>query len=160
MERTPSPPRRIRTPPAPLHGDNYEPFSPRRSSRVAAQRDTHIHLEKHSPRGRRDITPTAASKRKQTARMSNFTLSPPSSPITSPQLRSPRSSRRAQVDSAPFDSDTDRAAPTPARRLFANMAPVSHLQDKRTLWADCFSKTTTAIALSLTFGTSQPLYTY
>lgn len=43
MATTPSPGGRVRTPPPPLHGpryDTYEPYSPRRSTRVAAQRST------------------------------------------------------------------------------------------------------------------------
>ncbi len=132
MERTPSPPRRVHTPPAPMYGDTYEPFSPRRSSRVAAQRDSHLHLhrEQTSPRTRRDITPTASSKR-SAARANPFALSPPSSPVSPPpqqqqQLRSPRSTRRAPLELNPLDSDSDHAAPTPARRfLAATMAPVS-----------------------------------
>jgi hypothetical protein len=128
MERTPSPPRRLHTPPAPLHGDNYEPFSPRRSSRVAAQRDTHLHHEQPSPRTRRDITPTATTKRSATRAPTNtFALSPPSSPISPQQyqLRSPRSTRRAPLDFNPLDSDSDNVAPTPARRFLSTMAPVS-----------------------------------
>lgn len=127
MERTPSPPRRIHTPPAPLHGDTYEPFSPRRSSRVAAQRDIHSHQQERStPRTRRDITPTASSSKRSAARANaSFALSPPSSPVTSQQPRSPRSIRRAPLDLNPLDSDSDNAAPTSSRRtLFANMAPV------------------------------------
>lgn len=126
MERTPSPPRRLHTPPAPQHGDNYEPFSPRRSTRVAAQRDLHLHHEHNSPRARRDVTPTASSKRKATARISNFTLSPPSSPISSPQHRSPRSTRRAHPEAPALDSDSDHMAPTPARRFRSIMGPVRH----------------------------------
>ncbi|RDI88853.1 hypothetical protein Vi05172_g1196 [Venturia inaequalis] len=41
MTTTPSPGGRVHTPPPPLHGpryDNYEPYSPRRSTRVAAKR--------------------------------------------------------------------------------------------------------------------------
>ncbi len=41
MATTPPPPTRVKTPSTPLHGSRYEhsgPFSPRRSSRVAAQR--------------------------------------------------------------------------------------------------------------------------
>ncbi|KAF1842192.1 uncharacterized protein K460DRAFT_370177 [Cucurbitaria berberidis CBS 394.84] len=119
MERTPSPPRRLHTPPAPLHGDTYEPFSPRRSTRVAAQRG--LHHEQTSPRSRRDITPTASTKR-SAARASAFALSPPSSPISPQQLRSPRSTRRARLDLHPLDSDSDHVAPTPAR-LLSTMAP-------------------------------------
>jgi hypothetical protein len=124
MDRTPSPPRRLRTPPAPLHGDNYEPYSPRRSTRVAAQRDTHLHSHREtiatiSPRARRDVTPTATYKRKATARVSNFTLSPPSSPISSPPQRSARTMSRA-IPQVPLDSEPEHIAPTPARRLFAS----------------------------------------
>ncbi|RMZ71503.1 hypothetical protein GMOD_00006624 [Pyrenophora seminiperda CCB06] len=126
MERTPSPPRRVHTPPAPMYGDTYEPFSPRRSSRVAAQRDSHLHLhrEQTSPRTRRDVTPTASSK-PSVARANPFALSPPSSPVSPKHnLRSPRSTRRAPLDLNPLDSDSDHAAPTPARRFLATaMAP-------------------------------------
>ncbi|KAF1920743.1 hypothetical protein BDU57DRAFT_439779 [Ampelomyces quisqualis] len=125
MQRTPSPSRRVHTPPAPVHGfaDSYEPYSPRRSTRVAAQRDIHLHpAPKHtSPRSRRDVTPTASSKRKATARISHFTLSPPSSPVTSPQHRSPRTMRRAHFEAGPPDSESDRPAPTPARRFPSTM---------------------------------------
>lgn len=129
MERTPSPPRRVHTPPAPFHGDNYEPFSPRRSSRVAAQRDTHPHHEQSSPRTRRDITPTASSKR-SVARPSYFGLSPPSSPTSPQQLRSPRSTRRAPLDFNPLDSDSDHVAPTPARRFLSAMPSVSRSESR------------------------------
>ena len=136
MERTPSPSRRLHTPPAPFHGDNYEPYSPRRSTRVAAQRDSHLHSHREtiattatiSPRTRRDVTPTASSKRRATARINNFTLSPPSSPISSPQQhRSPRTMRRA-IPQAPLDQEPEHAAPTPARRLLASQLPVRHFQ--------------------------------
>lgn len=129
MERTPSPSRRLHTPPAPIHGfaDSYEPYSPRRSTRVAAQRELHSHhAPSHgNPRSRRDVTPTASSKRKATARISNFTLSPPSSPIASPQQRSPRTQRRAHFEANPLDSESDLPAPTPARRLQSAMAKVN-----------------------------------
>ncbi|CBX91041.1 hypothetical protein LEMA_P060750.1 [Plenodomus lingam JN3] len=117
MERTPSPPRRIHTPPAP--GTSYEPFSPRRSSRVAAQRDAHLHHEQPAPRTRRAVTPTASSK-PSIVRAANLALSPPSSPV-SPQhhARSPRSTRRTRLETA--DSDCDHAAPTPARRFLSAM---------------------------------------
>lgn len=124
MNRTPSPPRRVHTPPAPLHGDNWEPFSPRRSSRVAAQRG--IHLEQtdtvRAPRTKRDVTPTASS-RKPVARASDFTLSPPSSP-GSPQHRTPHSTRRALLPAAAaLDSDSDQLPLTSGRRFLASMAP-------------------------------------
>ncbi|KAI8937328.1 hypothetical protein NX059_006535 [Plenodomus lindquistii] len=119
MERTPSPPRRIHTPPAP--GTSYEPFSPRRSSRVAAQRDahTHIHHEQATPRTRRDVTPTASSKR-SIVRAANFALSPPTSPVSPKHhTRTPRSVRRTHLE--PLDSDSDHPAPTPARRFLSAM---------------------------------------
>ncbi|OAL49722.1 hypothetical protein IQ07DRAFT_588247 [Pyrenochaeta sp. DS3sAY3a] len=121
MERTPSPPRRLHTPPAPLYGDSYEPFSPRRSSRVAAQHGLHHEQTTPRPRVRRDVTPTASAKR-SLARPSNFTLSPPSSPSSPHHLRSPRSTRRAPHDFNTLDSDSDHVAPTPARRLLSTMA--------------------------------------
>jgi hypothetical protein len=131
MDRTPSPPRRVRTPPAPLHGsryDNYEPFSPRRSSRVAAQHGTHIHpyhdQTTSPPRTRtvRDVTPTNF-RPKSISRTAHFALSPPSPPSSPAKARSPRSTRRAQHDTAALDSDSEPFAPTPARRLLSAMAP-------------------------------------
>lgn len=137
MERTPSPPPRLHTPPAPFHGD-YEPYSPRRSTRVAAQRDTHPHSHSHREtigrastmgRARRDVTPTASSKRKATARITNnYALSPPSSPITSPQhhLQSPQRSPRKMARTTQAPVDAEAPAPTPARRLLASQAQVCH----------------------------------
>ncbi|KAL5442004.1 hypothetical protein PMIN06_008857 [Paraphaeosphaeria minitans] len=133
MDRTPSPPRRVRTPPAPLHGpkyDNYEPFSPRRSSRVAAQHGSHSHPHPHheqltSPARKRivrDVTPTS-SRLKSINRTAHFALSPPSSPSSPAKAPSPRSTRRAQHQPAALDSDSEHFAPTPARRLLSTMAP-------------------------------------
>ncbi|KAF2133126.1 hypothetical protein P153DRAFT_331556 [Dothidotthia symphoricarpi CBS 119687] len=118
MERTPSPSRRVHTPPGPLHGDNWQPFSPRRSSRVA-QRS--LHHEQTIARTRRDVTPTSTAK--HVARALAFDLSPPTSPVSPPKHRTPRSVRRAHHEPAPFDSDSDHAAPTPARRFLSTMAP-------------------------------------
>lgn len=154
MERTPSPSRRLHTPPAPVHGyaDSYEPYSPRRSTRVAAQRELHSHHApaNGSPRSRRDITPTASSKRKATARISNFTLSPPSSPITSPQQRSPRTQRRAHFEANPLDSESDQPAPTPARRFQSatakSMYPTpSETPRKRPLQSEASLKSTARV---------------
>lgn len=144
MERTPSPPRRLHTPPAPLHGDHYEPFSPRRSSRVAAQRG--LHHEQTSPRPRRDVTPTASTKRSVT-RVSHFALSPPSSPVSPQQHRSPRSTRRVHLDPNPLDSDSDHLAPTPGRRLQSTMAPVSQ-PTPHGPGSDCDCQTATAAELA------------
>ncbi|KAJ4382392.1 hypothetical protein N0V86_002727 [Didymella sp. IMI 355093] len=124
MDRTPPPARRVHTPPAPLHGDDWEPFSPRRSSRVAARRG--LHLEQtdpaRTPRSRRDVTPPASS-RKAVARTSNFTLSPPTSPATSPN-RTPHSTRRALFRAEPaLGSDSDQPRTTSGSRFLASMAP-------------------------------------
>ena len=130
MDRTPSPSRRVRTPPAPLHGpkyDNYEPFSPRRSSRVAAQHNTHLHThhaQTTSPtrkRTIRDTTPTS-SRQKPVTRTAHFALSPPSSPTSPAKVRSPRSTRRVTYDTTALDSDSDNLAPAPARQLFPALA--------------------------------------
>ncbi|KAF1978705.1 hypothetical protein BU23DRAFT_230611 [Bimuria novae-zelandiae CBS 107.79] len=130
MDRTPSPPRRVRTPPAPLHGpkyDNYEPFSPRRSSRVAAQHNTHLHPHPEAsaspPRKRtiRDVTPTNSGP-KSVTRTARFALSPPSSPVSPAKARSPRSTRRIQRDAAALDSDSDNPTIAPARNLFPTLA--------------------------------------
>ncbi|KAF1932605.1 uncharacterized protein M421DRAFT_416229 [Didymella exigua CBS 183.55] len=124
MDRTPSPSRRVHTPPAPLHGDDWEPFSPRRSSRVAAQRGLHLEqtVPARAPRTRRDVTPSASS-RKAVARTSNFTLSPPSSPVSSPK-RTPHSTRRALFRAAEaLDSDSDQPRITSGSRFLASMAP-------------------------------------
>ncbi|KAF3036090.1 hypothetical protein E8E12_007662 [Didymella heteroderae] len=126
MDRTPSPPRRVHTPPAPLHGDDWEPFSPRRSSRVAAKRRLHLELEQtdpaRTPRTRRDVTPPASS-RKTIARTSHFTLSPPASPATSPK-RTPHPTRRALFRAAEsLDSDSDQPRITSGSRFLASMAP-------------------------------------
>ncbi|KIW08157.1 uncharacterized protein PV09_01090 [Verruconis gallopava] len=122
MASTPPPPRRIHTPPTPLHGpkfDNYEPYSPRRSSRVAAQQNkgTPSPRISSSPLKNSASTPPSTTRSGRT-RASNQTFSPPSSP-TSPSRRvlviSPKdSSRRGrsakQSRSSPLpasDSDTD-----------------------------------------------------
>ncbi|OSS54589.1 hypothetical protein B5807_00292 [Epicoccum nigrum] len=129
MNRTPSPPRRVHTPPAPLHGDNWEPFSPRRSTRVAAQRGLHLEQTQtdgsRTPRTRRDVTP-AASSRKPVPRAANLTLSPPSSPtrLSPPKHRTPHSTRRALFSATTaFESDSDQPLPTSGRRFLASMAP-------------------------------------
>ena len=131
MDRTPSPSRRVRTPPAPLHGpkyDNYEPFSPRRSSRVAAQHNNthlHPHLDRvTSPtrkRSVRDVTPTS-SRPSTITRTAHFALSPPSSPNSPAKTRSPRSTRRTQRETIATDSDSDSFVPSSARRLFPALA--------------------------------------
>lgn len=143
MNRTPSPPRRLHTPPAPFHGD-YEPYSPRRSTRVAAQRDAHPHSHSHRETigkpstigcARRDVTPTASSARKAAARTSNnFALSPPSSPITSPhhhQISSPHRPPRKMTRATQAPLDAASAAPTPARRLFVSQVQVRKSRERQ-----------------------------
>ncbi|ORY14833.1 hypothetical protein BCR34DRAFT_623210 [Clohesyomyces aquaticus] len=127
MERTPSPPRRVHTPPAPLHGvkfDSYEPYSPpRRSSRVAAQRP-HYQQQLHSPRARsaRETTPTPTTSRKAAAaRTSSQTFSPPSSPASPFKHTSPRATRRVHLEVGPVEYGSDHAAPTPNRRHLSAM---------------------------------------
>ncbi|CAI6340106.1 unnamed protein product [Periconia digitata] len=114
MERTPSPPPRLRTPPAPKWA-NYEPYSPRRSSRVAARHNSHLHMESTSPtrsRTVRDVTPTT-SRKTAAPPSSSLTLSPPSSPVSPAK-------RIAHTKTAADDSESDQfAAPTPARRFLS-----------------------------------------
>ncbi|KAF2791216.1 hypothetical protein K505DRAFT_249475 [Melanomma pulvis-pyrius CBS 109.77] len=119
MERTPSPSRRrAHTPPAPKHGpmsDSYQPFSPRRSTRVHKQQSPRL------SRSFRETTPTSVKKR-STPRAANFTLSPPASPNSpNPTSCSPRSTRRTHVEPVPSDSDYDHVAPTPSRRHLSAM---------------------------------------
>ncbi|KAF2712793.1 hypothetical protein K504DRAFT_372718 [Pleomassaria siparia CBS 279.74] len=128
MERTPSPTgRRLNTPPAPKHGydDSYQPYSLRKSTRVASQRSQMSQSPGRSRISRtvRDVTPTSVKKpRSTTLTAASFTLSPPASPTSPhPTLRSPRSTRRAHFQSAPLDSDSDHVAPTPARRHLSAM---------------------------------------
>ena len=69
------------------------------------------------------MTPTASS-RKSVARTSNLTLSPPTSPVSSPRRRTPHSTRRALFPAAAaLDSDSDVPPPTSGRRFLASMAP-------------------------------------
>ncbi|PVH94816.1 hypothetical protein DM02DRAFT_675907 [Periconia macrospinosa] len=125
--RTPSPPRRLRTPPAPKWGGDYEPYSPRRSSRVAAQQNNHLHLEStptrtHARAARRDVTPTS-SRKTLAPSSSSLTLSPPSSPV-SPAKSSTRP-QQPTIDAHPDTEDLDLdqiAAPTPARRFLSQQS--------------------------------------
>ncbi|TLD37388.1 hypothetical protein E2P81_ATG04200 [Venturia nashicola] len=91
MATTPSPRGRVHTPPPPLHGpryDNYEPYSPRRSMRVAAQRSND-----HS-----------------------FTSSRSARASTPVNKQSPTFERKRTSPSPPSDSDTD-LPPTKLDRL-------------------------------------------
>jgi len=90
MATTP-PPRsmRIRTPPTPLHGpqyDNYEPYSPRRSTRTTAQSNPYSSFNSHrSPREdqhQHQTTPPPTIKKARFARAPTQLSSPPSSPAS------------------------------------------------------------------------------
>ncbi|KAF2843602.1 hypothetical protein M501DRAFT_985706 [Patellaria atrata CBS 101060] len=119
MTTTPPPPSRIRTPPTPLHGpryDSYEPYSPRRSSRVAAQRTQHpqtntIDSSTHyrSPRVVRATTPIRSHKRTAT-RASNQTFSPPSSPGSPATRTSSRTARKPRMQARLVEHDSDSDA--------------------------------------------------
>ncbi|OCL06199.1 hypothetical protein AOQ84DRAFT_255100, partial [Glonium stellatum] len=143
MATTPPPPARVRTPPTPLHGaryDTYEPYSPRRSSRVAAQRNHYSQQQLSAdstpqkplqfPRTARASTPTGSRKQTLT-RTSSQTFSPPSSPsspIKHSTAKSPRTGTRRRVSnghkqqlpaSAALDSDSDNIASSAPNQLSA-----------------------------------------
>ncbi|KAF2007083.1 hypothetical protein P154DRAFT_597556 [Amniculicola lignicola CBS 123094] len=129
MERTPSPPPRLRTPPAPLHGaqfDGYEPYSPRRSNRVTSRPQYSPAARPKFLRRTRETTPTS-SKKKAVPRTSFSTLSPPSSPISPAKHKTPRSTRRTRPDLDATDTGFDDVAPTPSSRSLTAMDPRSML---------------------------------
>ncbi|MBE7181200.1 MAG: hypothetical protein INR71_08330 [Terriglobus roseus] len=155
MASTPPPPKRIRTPPTPLHGpqhDNYVPYSPRRSSRIAANgRLQHHHHADHLTSPNQSWNSTSSSSAAlSSARSASHTFSPPQSPV-SPVKRSsaavarkldaltPRKQRKARVY-VDNDSESDSAAaarpPTSARRhrvtqLGAGMLPTPSKTPKK-----------------------------
>ncbi|KAK0265767.1 hypothetical protein LTS09_001004 [Friedmanniomyces endolithicus] len=94
MPSTPEPAtRRARTPPTPLHGpqyDNYQPYSPRRSTRTTAQSNPYSSANSdRSPRAstQRHITPPPTAKRTRFARTATQLSSPPSSPASPVRTR-------------------------------------------------------------------------
>ncbi|RFU35335.1 hypothetical protein B7463_g968, partial [Scytalidium lignicola] len=113
---TPSPPSSIRTPSTPKHGweDNYQPYSPRKSARVTAQRL------------RRAQTPPPVSEQRDDAVRSSSRLSkkatamtprkphhsPPSSPQTAAKKSSPKhsSTMAGRKVSGALDSDSAATA--------------------------------------------------
>ncbi|KAF2745479.1 hypothetical protein M011DRAFT_406490 [Sporormia fimetaria CBS 119925] len=114
MQRTPSPPGRVCTPPAPHYGskyDSYEPYSPRRSTRIAHSRTQQGHSDDRL--SREELV--QSTPRKKPARAAFQGVSPPSSPISPVQRSAPRTARRARF-AGDSDSDNHRTAPTPSRR--------------------------------------------
>ncbi|KAK3080802.1 hypothetical protein LTS18_012962 [Coniosporium uncinatum] len=134
MTTTPPPARRIHTPPTPLHGskfDSYEPYSPRRSNRVAAKQYNHRGSFQHN--GAVDINsytpgrfPRASTPSNLSVKTSSQTISPPSSPGTpSPQhyfSKTPKSTSRRSITGSSIkhnkgtqlhaDSDADDFGPS------------------------------------------------
>jgi hypothetical protein len=128
MERTPSPPRRSRlhTPPAPRYGakyDEYEPYSPRRSERIAANLTHELSPPRVSlSRTSRALTPTRSSKKKVSAHAPLQALSPPSSP-SSDKHQSAGPAQRNLSDRAALDSDSDHLSRSAAHHLLSTMEP-------------------------------------
>lgn len=131
MAATPPPPKRIRTPPTPLHGpqhDTYEPYSPRRSTRIAK-----LNSDYSSPNRSWNST-SSSSAAINSARSASGTFSPPQSPV-SPVKRSsaarggrldaltPRKQRRVQVYED-RDSESDTAVPIPQSTKPSRVAQV------------------------------------
>lgn len=91
------PPRasRARTPPTPLHGpqyDNYDPYSPRRSTRTTAHNNPYSSFNGgRSPKAQRTTTPPPTVKKTRFARVPTQLSSPPSSPASPARHRTPRS---------------------------------------------------------------------
>ncbi|RMY74149.1 hypothetical protein D0863_03420 [Hortaea werneckii] len=87
MPTTPEPPSvRARTPPTPMHGpqyDNYQPYSPRRSTRSTAQTNPYSSRKTdRSPNASfaRNTTPPPTSKKARFVRQPTQLSSPPTSP--------------------------------------------------------------------------------
>ncbi|KAF2196208.1 hypothetical protein GQ43DRAFT_445323 [Delitschia confertaspora ATCC 74209] len=127
MATTPPPgDRRLHTPPAPLHGvryDLYEPYSPRRSSRVASQRERYSQSPvNNSPisrrRQQRPATPTRSSKQQH-----HQTIQQTFSPAVSSDFPSQHPSSALTCQKQParpaLDSDSDHPPPRASRFLAA-----------------------------------------
>ncbi|KAK3679281.1 hypothetical protein LTR78_000842 [Recurvomyces mirabilis] len=123
MPSTPPPPTRIRTPPAPLHGDNYEPYSPRRSTRRTAQSNPYSSFNTdRSPRtnGLRHTTPPPTVKKTRFARHNTQLSSPPSSSASPAQTRlaghnnhkTPKKLLSGRASHGANNSDSDHAGPS------------------------------------------------
>ncbi|KAF2761327.1 hypothetical protein EJ05DRAFT_497879 [Pseudovirgaria hyperparasitica] len=118
METTPPPPQRPHTPPTPLHGpkyDSYEPYSPRRSSRVASQRKDYHHSQQlitTPPSEKRTAKRTIRASTPTGLPQSSQNLSPPSSPTSPiPQLsvRKPTFIGRKGAHHTRLDGLTDKS---------------------------------------------------
>ncbi|KAF2085009.1 hypothetical protein K490DRAFT_68210 [Saccharata proteae CBS 121410] len=119
MATTPPPPRRVHTPPTPLHGakdDEWLPYSPRRSNRVAAQRVRHdeeqfetAHMTPATKRVYRTTMREGTPARSNASSQASQAISPPVSPTASPlkQFSVKKRGQRYPLDS---DSDLDSAA--------------------------------------------------
>lgn len=99
MAATPPPPGRIHTPPTPLHGpkyDSYEPYSPRRSSRLAAQHSNQV-LQSPQQHHTAHVSTPRGSRASGVSRQTKPSISPPSSPASpsASLLRLPKSRKAA-----------------------------------------------------------------
>ncbi|OAQ74008.1 hypothetical protein VFPPC_13119 [Pochonia chlamydosporia 170] len=105
--KTPSPPRSIRTPPAPQLGfhDSWEPYSPRKSARLSSQRAAN---RTPSPRASHRQHPSSPrTAKKNLAQTTNSMVSP----MTSPRKRShPALDSRRQVSGSLTAEGTASAA--------------------------------------------------
>ena len=116
MATTPPPPTRLRlrTPPTPLHGakyDSYEPFSPRRSTRISGR---NLFPSDGA------TTPVAArSTERQQKRYAGAAISPATSPLTSPKRK--RGGANALFEGSEPDEERFSAVATaPRSRLQKN----------------------------------------
>ncbi|KAF2398269.1 hypothetical protein EJ06DRAFT_550250 [Trichodelitschia bisporula] len=156
MATTPPPPARVHTPPPPVHGpryDDWEPYSPRRSSRVAARQQQQQDQQQSKRKPIVDRQPTTPSKARSNARLgtpehhlrSGLFAHPPSSPPPSSFKKAHRTkasfSRPATVKKtaaeclqSPVDSDADSEKGT-------SLAPPASPRVSRTLGLPTPSKT-------------------
>ncbi|KAF2096971.1 hypothetical protein NA57DRAFT_57582 [Rhizodiscina lignyota] len=131
MAATPPPPKRVRTPQTPRFGpkyDNYEPFSPRRSSRIAnrAGVDANLSTESNGSQtpNHSELLTSSSSGLINSAPNSTQAFSPPVSPI-SPAKRANTRAKRGDLDTltprkqrrvkmlADQESDSDHAGSAP-----------------------------------------------
>ncbi|KAK5718608.1 hypothetical protein LTR15_008341 [Elasticomyces elasticus] len=116
---------RARTPPSPLHGpqyDNYQPYSPRRSTRATAHNNPYSSANgDRSPpaSAQRHTTPPPTAKRARFARTNTQLSSPPSSPASPVRTRlapqhhkTPRKLLSTIGTSADSEHATSSLAPT------------------------------------------------